>query len=223
MYHSRNCEGAGHRCCIADRTVPPWRRAVPTRSAESNAWEAFAVAHTKTRKYRCLSLIDYVEGLVEKHNLTLDVAALEYWRRGQLLCDNVVSECNGSIDIYVCKLSELADDESIPVVDVVNTFATDAFSDLYRMHSVTGADERVQAVLSTQVSAAQAFEDAIMKLELQRHLQRRAIIIACTGATHRSFGMACLVALMAYPDAHLIPSTARTIKAARALLVAVSA
>ena len=84
---------------------------------------------------------------------------------------------------------------------------------------LTGCDFAVMARLTSQQSTAIALRLAMLQIELQGLLE---IAFTCLGGTHRSVGCACLLAVVFYPEAHLVFHTDRTRSAASERLQAVS-
>lgn len=82
---------------------------------------------------------------------------------------------------------------------------------LYSMQEVTGIDFSVQSVLLTQEICADILFEAVKAIELNNLTEYTFI---CKHATHRSVGMAVLLAILVYHDALLVFSTKRTIRAA---------
>ena len=82
-----------------------------------------------------------------------------------------------------------------------------------------GCDFAVMARLASQQSIAIALRLAMLQIELQGLPE---IACTCLGCTHRSVGCACLLAVVFYPEAHLVFHTDRTRFAASERLQAVS-
>ena len=121
----------------------------------------------------------------------------------------------GRILIYVHRLCEIPQGMRSTCIDVRNTCAQ---SSTYHLSEVTGANSAVQASLVTHVSTAQAIEDAVIQLELQRSSPERTITFVCDGGTHRSYGCGVILASLFYPGALIIPSTPRTLRDAEIYL-----
>ena len=84
---------------------------------------------------------------------------------------------------------------------------------------LTGCDFAVMARLAGQQSTAIALRLAMLQIELQ---ELPEIAFTCLGGTHRSVGCACLLAIVFYPEAHLVFHTDKTRSAASERLQAVS-
>ena len=78
---------------------------------------------------------------------------------------------------------------------------------LYNSREVSGIYFEVQAVLLSQLACAYGIYAAVKKIE-EGELPEFTFV--CTHATHRSVGMACLLALMFYNKAIIVLSTKRT-------------
>ena len=96
------------------------------------------------------------------------------------------------------------------VVDV-GRLNIDGRSPAYDMHEVTGLDSIVQAHVASQRDTAYAVMTAILDIEC-RDLTR--CYIRCTGGTHRSPAVACLLGTIAYTQARIGLVTPRTVRAA---------
>ena len=79
------------------------------------------------------------------------------------------------------------------------------------MEAVTGLDSIVQARVASQRDTAYAVMTAIADIE-RRNVRR--CYIRCTGATHRSVAVACLLGTIAYTQARIGLVTGRTQQAA---------
>ncbi len=75
------------------------------------------------------------------------------------------------------------------------------------LHRVTGIDFCVQSVLTMHTATAAALKHAVEEIELGNHAD---VVFVCDGGTHRSLGCACLLAMLAYPGAQVLPGTSRT-------------
>ena len=91
---------------------------------------------------------------------------------------------------------------------------------MLKRNQKTGCDFVVMAELVRQPSVAVALRLASLQIHSMALCD---LAFICKGGTHRSFGCACLLAALCYPDAHVIVHTQRTRTAARARLKAVSA
>ena len=65
----------------------------------------------------------------------------------------------------------------------------------------TGAEKSVQVSLLRQAASARIVLECVMRRELLHRKYGRDIVLACNWGTHRSLGMACLVAQLVYPRA----------------------
>ena len=81
------------------------------------------------------------------------------------------------------------------------------------MNQITGCDLGIIAYLASQEAVSYALHLAILEVE---GLELSEIGFTCQGGTHRSVGCACLLALLFYPEAHLVFHTSNTIKHAKA-------
>ena len=154
------------------------------------------------------SAIDFAFWYAERYGLHMDAAAENAWRA---LSARVECVAKGR---QLCLFPHAQD--SVPIrlvhkhVDVAKR-GVNAHSPLYAMSSVTGVDFRVQAVVASQASTANALLEAIDSIENSDH---REFAFVCHGATHRSVACCFLLAAVAYPLASVCLTTARTRRAA---------
>jgi RNase adaptor protein for sRNA GlmZ degradation len=126
-----------------------------------------------------------------------------------------MAQSSATFRIFVYRLQEVPFDFDGIVLDVANTFPLNARSDFYDLSAVTGADLRIQAILSCQIQATHIIEEVVIAHESRvRSGLPSSIAFCCDGGTHRSFGIACLLARLVYPAASITPTTKRTVAAA---------
>ena len=79
--------------------------------------------------------------------------------------------------------------------------------------AVTGLDRKVQLGLLQQPACAFIVEECILRREfMHRKYGTKDLVLSCNGATHRSFGMALLLAKLVYPRARVSVQTSRVIE-----------
>ena len=83
---------------------------------------------------------------------------------------------------------------------------------LYNSREVSGIYFEVQAVLLSQPACVYGLTAAVQQIEIGELAE---VTFVCHGATHRSAGMACLLAILIYNDATIMFSTQRTQEDAR--------
>jgi hypothetical protein len=86
----------------------------------------------------------------------------------------------------------------------------------YEMKDVTGLDRAVMCTLILQEDTANALTWAVRLIESDDDLSELAF--TCKGGTHRSVACACLLSMLAYPNARIRLTTRRTIEAAHRVL-----
>ena len=161
------------------------------------------------------SVVAYVRELVARHGFALSAAAEGAWQAfgGTLLGVSSVSQPPPARRSL---LLEPHAQDRIPAefdqlhVDVALR-GVDGRSHLYRMGDVTGVDERVQARVASQEVTAECLLTALLMVETQ-DLHKFSFV--CHSATHRSVACCFLLAALAYPNAMVHLTTARTRRAA---------
>ena len=104
--------------------------------------------------------------------------------------------------------------DALQLIDVDTGIATTAIGARRGpMKQTTGCDLGIIGFLASQESVSYALRLAIWEVE---GLELSEIGFTCQGATHRSVGCACLLALLFYPEAHLVFHTRNTIEHAKA-------
>ena len=104
--------------------------------------------------------------------------------------------------------------DALQLIDVDTGIATTAIGARRGpMNQTTGCDLGIIGFLASQESVSYALRLAIWEVE---GLDLSEIGFTCQGATHRSVGCACLLALLFYPEAHLVFHTRNTIEHAKA-------
>ena len=79
--------------------------------------------------------------------------------------------------------------------------------------TVTGLDPIVQMQLLRDPACALIVEECILRRELMYGIYgTKDLVLSCNGATHRSFGMALLLAKLVYPRARVSVQTSRVIE-----------
>ena len=78
---------------------------------------------------------------------------------------------------------------------------------LYNSREVSGIYFEVQAVLLSQIACVYGLTAAVQQIEIGELAE---VTFVCTHATHRSVGMACLLAILIYNNATIMFSTNRT-------------
>ena len=78
---------------------------------------------------------------------------------------------------------------------------------LYNCGEVSGIYFEVQAVLLSQPACVYGLTAAVQQIEIGELAE---VTFVCTWATHRSAGMACLLAILIYNNATIMFSTPRT-------------
>ena len=91
---------------------------------------------------------------------------------------------------------------------------------LYNLGDVTGVDERVQAVVASQVITAVCLMNAMQTVEESNCRGQSQFSFVCRGSMHRSVACCLLLAAVAYPNASVHMTTKRTRIAAASLPVA---
>jgi hypothetical protein len=86
----------------------------------------------------------------------------------------------------------------------------------YEMKDVTGLDRSVMCTLILQEDTAKALTRAVKLIEKDVYLSELAF--TCNGGTHRSVACACLLSMLAYPNARIRLTTKPTIEAAHNVL-----
>ena len=85
---------------------------------------------------------------------------------------------------------------------------------LYNCGEVSGIYFEVQAVLLSQIACVYGLTAAVQQIEIGELAE---VTFVCHGATHRSAGMACLLAILIYNNATIMFSITRTQADARNL------
>ncbi len=95
-----------------------------------------------------------------------------------------------SVRVRICK-AENIEAGMRNCINVGTTIAVDAL----HVHSskVSGVHLWVQANLVMEAATAQAIEDAVIQIEMQRTTDTKEIVFSCPGGTHRSLGCGCLL------------------------------
>ena len=93
-----------------------------------------------------------------------------------------------------------------PFIDVAAR-GLNAYSTLYESHAATGVQFIVHAVLLSQELCAEIIIEAITRIERQ---ELSEFTFVCEHATHRSAGMALLLAILVYNNAEIFFYTERT-------------
>ena len=85
----------------------------------------------------------------------------------------------------------------------VSPFFLDHATDRGHQSKATGAEKSVQVSLLRQAAAARIVLECVMRREILHRKYGRDIVLACNWGTHRSLGIACLVAQLVYPRARI--------------------
>ena len=236
-WHTQNCRGCGNQVALLG---PYERSAMPVVSLK-RAWESlacvvvasayerqvlpsapeqkptvFRMPQKYMRAHWHMTVLDYVEWLANEYATPLTPVLREAWGRTQFIIDSFARPPT-ALTVHIRKSDDiipLHSDYTTSHIDLVTRFPLTAFSDAYDMRDVTGVNLCVQARLVVQLDTARAIEEAIICVEMQRHHPTTGLAFVCTGGTHRSLGCGCLLLILAYPEADIIPRTERARRSA---------
>ena len=170
------------------------------------------------------TVMEYLQWFTVRYQTEFDSKTIAEWNQTEMIYeairsrrDNVQTQTGrGPLQIHAYRHAALP--QRLQYIDVdtgVQCTATGAGN----LNYLTGCDFAVMAILTSQQSTAIALRLAMMQIEL---VGLTEIAFTCGGGTHRSVGCACLLAVIFYPEAHLVFHTDRTRFAASERLQAVS-
>lgn len=221
--HTRHCTGyrffpPGEAAQVAE-LMPPRLHLVPPVETPAPRDCLFHFPAGLTRTSTGLGAVAWVQWYLERFQLQWHPDTQLVWQRAALLVERVANPERQPLVIHVRKLGDVPSPRPPRCIDVHEHFHVDARprNDEYQLSDVSGFDFRLQANLVLQCATAEALVEAIYLLELDERAEN--VTFLCLGATHRSLGCACLLAMWAYPNATLQLNTLRTIADARSLLV----
>jgi hypothetical protein len=211
VWHTPNCTGA-HDFVLAaaprSSTIvleTLWR--VPLD------WTCWALDPLSNKHRYCCSMQFLREYFVkEMWMCAANVKVVSAWRIATDAFDKVREGRKICLSAYAT--SDLPQRLSAQSVDLCSTFEPDARpqNHEYKMEDVTGLDRAVMCTLILQEDTANALTWAASLIEEDEKLSELAF--TCTGGTHRSVALCCLLSMFAYPNAEIRLTTRRTIRAA---------
>ena len=226
-YHTKNCRGVGKRVFGDDTDIlvapsvaeePASTTVALCERLTANDDVLFYVDRARTCRGLGYSIAEYVEVRVNQYGNRLPPSVAAAWKRTALVGSSMATDISLSgqpacLHIYVYRLRCVPENMKSKCIDVGDAGYQVGRQTEGRMHdhaTVTGVNPCVQAALLCSLGTAQAIEDAIIRIEMQRSAPIRQIAFACEGGTHRSPGCACLLSSLFYPHAAIILSTRRT-------------
>ena len=138
---------------------------------------------------------------MQKFHLPISSSLIEEWHYHQSMM--LLVNTNRPLRIHVRPQTNPGPH---PLIDVAAR-GLNARSDLYESRAATGVQFIVQALLLSQELCAEIIIEAITTIERQ---ELREFAFVCQHATHRSAGMALLLAILVYNNAEIFFSTKRT-------------
>ena len=170
------------------------------------------------------TVIEYLQWFTMRYQTEFDSKTLAEWNQTEMIFnaihsrrDSVQRETGrGPLQIHAYPHDALP--HRLQYIDVDTGIPCTAMG-AGNLKYLTGCDFAVMARLTSQQSTAIALRLAMLQVELQGLFE---IAFTCLGGTHGSVGCACLLAVVFYPEAHLVFHTDRTRSAASERLQAVS-
>ena len=170
------------------------------------------------------TVMEYLQWFTVQYQTEFDSKTLAEWNQTEMIFnairsrrDSVQTETGrGPLQIHAYRHAALP--HRLQYIDVDTGIQCTAMG-AGNLNYLTGCDFAVMARLMSQQSTAIALRLAMLQIELQGLPE---IAFTCLGGTHRSVGCACLLAVVFYPEAHLVFHTDRSRSAASERLQAVS-
>ena len=167
-------------------------------------------------------LLAYLNWFAMQYNTPLTATAKSEWLQTETYFDLIRRQRDGDSHTFELTLHAYPSSckpPGLPYIDVDIAIPCDARG-VRDLDQKTGCDFAVMAELARQPSVAVALRLAALQIH-SMPLDELAFI--CNGGTHRSFGCACLLAALCYPEAYAIVHTHRTRTAAKTRLTSVAA
>ena len=216
-WHTRNCRGFGQRIVkIVHLDVDACQKNHHDVADGASTWQihnwGMILPWERTRHGSKLSVDEHIQKLMGDYSDICDMEedCRQLWMRVSHMIDRYGCGEAFGLTIEVRCLRDLwGRSDYIDAAKGLN-----AHSYHYNSKYVTGVDRCVQAVIACQVASGRIMKEAIEQIEVdQKGKDERTVIFACEHGTHRSLGMACLLAELAYPMAWICPSSQRTKRA----------
>ena len=180
----------------AGNLLPTMQNPIPMRSQVG-----FLIPHSWKSDHK---FIDHIGWYMTRFGLQMDKATEENWLTMQKMAN--LKEPNWERELLIHVRSE-SNQGTVPLINLTK-YDLDAHSSMYDSRQVSGLWFEVQSRLLSQPACASAMYAAVEKIEGGAFAE---FTFVCIHATHRSVGMACLLATLFYNRAIIIVlSTKRT-------------
>ena len=150
-----------------------------------------------------LTVLDQINWYMSRFGVAMPRETYEYWRTFQPLTNLPVNR-ERELVIHVRKEDNPGPG---PNINFARLGLNAHRPSLYNSREVSGIYFEVQAVLLSQIACVYGLTAAVQHIEIGELAE---VTFVCTHATHRSVGMACLLAILIYNDATIMFSTQRT-------------
>ena len=153
------------------------------------------------------NIVEHIQWYMSHFGLAMPCRTAAAWSRLELISPRINQ--GKFLTIYV--FAEHQAPEDVPSINVHEKRLNGHNYQMYEMGDVTGVDFAVQAFLATQEVTPDILLEASLRIE-NESLQH--FVFICSHATHRSVGVALLLAMLVYHNAKIVLTTKRTFRAA---------